>query len=276
MHLPHGFPTVSISVRYVHDNARMRTAALRDHLVNGGRIERAGNRYRLIIPPTGAEHYTDAQLDDYEHNLPRHFPNRPPQRVHLRARFSHREMKGTAGFGFWNHPFSREGDVLEPPWNVWFFYSSPESDLQVARGMPGHGFKAAMLNSGQMPKGVMAIAGRLFNLALKVPGVSALAMASARAAVNVQGGAHETMLAVDMADWHEYEIDWQTDVALLQVDGREVLRAAGPPRGAMGFVAWVDNYRARATAGDYQFAYVGVGEEQWMELELLEIMGDNV
>src|SRR5512143_1810645 len=101
----------------------MNSAALRDHLVNGGRVERdgTGTRLRLVIPPTRAEAYADAQLDDYDHGIPRHFTNLPPQHLRIRARFSHSEMKGTAGFGFWNHPFSRTGAVLDPPSNVWFF-----------------------------------------------------------------------------------------------------------------------------------------------------------
>lgn len=244
---------------------------LREHLVNGGHIERAGNRYRLIIPPTSADTYTDAQLDDYEHTLPRRFANHPPQRLCLRARCSHQALKGTAGFGFWNHPFSRDGSLLESPSNVWFFYSSPESDLQVARGMPGHGFKAAMLNGGQWPKGFVAVAGRAFNLVLKIPFISALAMTTARAAVN----AREAMLDVDMTAWHEYEVEWLPETVIFRLDGRELLRAPGPPRGSLGFVAWVDNYRATASSGEYQFAYVRTTETQWMELEILAIMDGN-
>jgi hypothetical protein len=251
----------------------MPTTDLREHLVNGGRVERAGAILRLAVPPTGADAYTDAQLDDYEHGLPRHFTNAPPQRLRLRARFSHRQMKGTAGFGFWNHPFSREGAVLEPPCNVWFFYNSPESNLAVARGVPGHGFKAAVLHSLPLPSGERAgVRGKLTgalmsiaNLLLKLPLLSTLTMAAARAVVN----AREIMLNLDMTAWHEYEIDWRPDVAVLRVDQREVLRAPRPPTARMGFVAWVDNYRASTRGGQYGFAYVNVPAEQWMELEIM-------
>ena len=37
--------------------------------------------------------------------------------------------------------------MLEAPQNAWFFYGSPESDMQLAKGVPGHGFKAASLSS---------------------------------------------------------------------------------------------------------------------------------
>ena len=247
----------------------MKTASLREHLVNGGRVERGGTHYRLIIPPIGTDAYTDAQLDDYDHGLPRHFTNAPPQHLRIRARYSHRELKGTAGFGFWNHPFSRTGAVLEPPSNVWFFYGSPESDLRIARGMPGHGYKAAMLNGGHMPKGVMTLAGHALTLLLKVPPLANLLMSAGRAVVN----AHEVILPLDMTEWHTYEIDWLPQIAIFHVDGAEVLRAPHPPRSSMGFAAWVDNYRATASGGDYQFAYVASPQEQWLEMVIMD--GDD-
>jgi hypothetical protein len=246
----------------------MKANALREHLVNGGRVERDGAHYRLSIPPIGADAYTDAQIDDYDHGLPRHFTNAPPQHLRVRARYSHRELKGTAGFGFWNHPFSRTGAILEPPSNVWFFYGSPESDLRVARGVPGHGHKAAMLNSGQMPKGVMTVAGKLLTALLKVPRLSPLLMSAGRAVVN----AHEVLLPIDMTEWHDYEIDWLPQEAVFHIDGVKVLQAPHPPRNRMGFAAWVDNYRATANGGDYQFAYVACQHEQWLEMV---IMGDD-
>ncbi|BCX04897.1 MAG: hypothetical protein KatS3mg053_2835 [Candidatus Roseilinea sp.] len=236
-------------------------------------MERAGDAFRLVIPPATREAYTDAQLDDYEHALPRRFANAPPQQLRLRARFSHPAgvLKGTAGFGFWNHPFTREGGVIEPPRNVWFFYSSPESDMQIVRDAPGHGFKAASLHT-PLPstehRGVwagltkaMLVAG---NLALKLPGVSVLAMAAARSIVQ----AREALLNLDMTQWHRYELDWLPDAAVFRVDGEAVLRAPSP-RGPLGFVAWVDNYRAVAARdGQYAFAYVDVPEAQWMEVEI--------
>jgi hypothetical protein len=246
---------------------------LKHHLVNGGRVECEGDVIRLIIPPTTDAAYTDAQLDDYEHALPRRFVNLPPQRLRLRARFSHPAgvLKGTAGFGFWNHPFTREGGVIEPPRNAWFFYGSPESNMQLMRDLPGHGFKAAALNTPLPPaegqgmranltKAVM----RVGNLALRLPGISALALAAARSFVQ----ASETVLALDMTQWHTYELDWLSTDTIFRVDEEEVLR--GPaPAGPLGFVAWVDNYRAVATReGQYAFSYVEVAEEQWVELRI--------
>ena len=247
---------------------------LREHLINGGRVEREGDLLRLIIPPASSAGYTDAQLDDYEHDLPREFVNTPPQQLRIRARFSHPTgaMKGTAGFGFWNHPFTREGGVIEAPQNVWFFYGSPESNMQLAKGVPGNGFKAASLSSplpsvegrgvgASLTKALM-LAG---NLALKLPGVSTLAMNVARNFI----AANEVLLNTDITQWHDYAIDWLPDETIFCVDGQTVMRAARSPHSALGFVAWVDNYRATATPdGQYEFAYVDVPELQWMEMIL--------
>lgn len=246
------------------------------HLVNGGSLDRDGQRYRLTLPATTAEAYVDAQIDDYEHALPRVFANAPPLTLRLRARFSHDRdrLKGTAGFGFWNHPFSREGDMIAPPRNVWFFHGSAESDLRIARGVPGHGFKAAMLNTPALPVvggGTVGPLTRAFNaavnLALRARPLAGLAMAAGRTVV----AAREAMLDVavpDLRAWHDYALDWRHDEAVFTVDGREVLRAPRPPRGPLGFVAWIDNYRAVAAGGRYSWGYVASPEAQWMDIEL--------
>ncbi len=245
------------------------------HLINGGRVERDGPRVRMTIPATTAETYADAQIDDYEHELPRRFANAPPLRLSVRARFSHNRdaLKGTAGFGFWNHPFSREGAVVDPPRNVWFFHGSPESDLEVARGAPGNGFKAAMLNSppiplsaGGTPNLLSRLAGAAANLALRARPLARMAMAAGRLVVN----AREQMLddaVPDLRDWHIYSLDWQADAAVFSVDGAESLRARRPPSAPLGFVAWIDNYRVSAAGGRYEWGYVASPEPQWLELE---------
>jgi len=67
-------------------------------------------------------------------------------------------------------------------------------------------------------------------------------------------------------------LNWRPEIATFHLDGKEVLRAAHPPQAALGFAAWIDNYRASAGGNRYEFAYVGVTQEQWMEIE---IMGDD-
>jgi hypothetical protein len=205
-----------------------------------------------------------------------HFANAPPQRLRIRARFSHAEMKGTAGFGFWNHPFDRAGRVTAPPCNAWFFYCSPESSLQVSRRGPAHGFKASALDShlgqgtgafSRLAATATRLATPALNLLLRAPGLSRLVLSAARAAVQTD----EAALDLDMTAWHEYGLDWRAGGAVFAVDGRPVLRAPRPPRIPLGFVAWVDNYRAAAGGSrSYAFEYVEVTHEQWMEMHILE------
>jgi hypothetical protein len=251
---------------------------VKTHCVNGGHVQWDGDLVRLTIPPTTEAAYADAQLDDYDATQ-RIFANAPPQLLKLRARFSSNQLKGTAGFGFWNAPFGQEGQVLATPCNVWFFHGSSESDMRVVRGLPGHGFKAAMLNSPQIPSGQMRrtchqmaairsqvrrILAKTLDKILSLPVASQIAMRAAQAIVN----AKEAMLNLDMTAWHTYELDWQRDYATFRVDGIEVLRAPKPPNTKLGFVAWIDNYRAIAANGKYAFGYVACPHEQWLELHL--------
>lgn len=247
---------------------------LKPHLVNGGRVEETEAGWRMILPPCAPDAYSDAQLDDYDHGQPRAFVNHPPRALRVRARFSHDRgaLKGTAGFGFWNHPFSREGDVIAPPRNLWFFFGSQESDLRVVPGVAGHGFKAALLNTPPLPVSAGGRAGpltrmvnRAANLALRARPLARLAMAAGRRLVH----ARERLLdeaVPDLRDWHEYEIDWTASRAVLRVDGRVVLDAPRPPPGPLGFVAWIDNYRATAADGQYAWGTVETHETQWLEV----------
>jgi hypothetical protein len=244
----------------------MNVDSLSQHLVNGGHVQQDGKVFRLTIPPTPASEYTDAQLDDYPHEISRVFSNTVPQRLRFRARFSHTDIKGTAGFGFWNHPFSRTGAVLTTPANIWFFYSSSESDLQLSSHSTGNGLKASVLNSGQYPQPLTRLITRPLNWMLSKPLLSRIVLNLARAMVNVR----ESPLSFPINEWHTYEIDWRTDIATLCVDGRVVLCAQHPPRIALGFAAWIDNYCATANSrGEYSFAYVSILQEQWMELEIM-------
>ena len=79
--------------------------------IGGGKIEELGAVTRFSIPPTSARAYADSMWFNY-HGLRRtDFPNKPTLRLTLRARFSHEadQLGGTAGFGFWNDPFTLSG-----------------------------------------------------------------------------------------------------------------------------------------------------------------------
>jgi hypothetical protein len=225
-----------------------------------------GATWRLSIPPTTTAAYSDAQLDDYD-VLVRNLAHAPPIQIKLRARFSSHALKGTAGFGFWNHPFGQEGQVLAPPCNIWFFHGSPESDLRIKPHFQGYGFKAAVLRSPMLQTSGSAklpsALSRFANALLRWPLLARMAMRAAQAVV----AADEAVLDLDLTAWHEYYIDWQHTVTRFCIDGREVLRTHSPPQPKLGFVVWIDNYKAIAAEGKYEFGYVACDHEQWLEVQ---------
>lgn len=238
-------------------------------LVGGGKVEQDGDHARLVLPPTSKRAYADAQLDDYRGLRRSRLPDSPPVRMTLRARASHPAPMGTLGFGFWNDPFSPSGGVLTAPNNVWFFYASPPSDMALAEGVPGRGWKAATLNAGRLHSLILAPAALAAIALTRIPGLGQPVMAAARRAVR----AHEAMLDdVPFTKWHTYELEWWNDVAVFRVDRVERLRSPAPPRGPLGFVAWIDNqYAIASREGKFGFGLCEVKEEQWLEIEELKI-----
>lgn len=239
-------------------------------LIHGGRCEREGERIRLSLPPTGPRAYANAQLYNY-HGLRRsRFPDRAPLKLALRARASHPAPLGTLGFGFWNDPFTLSGGgVLAAPNVVWFFYASPPSDMALAEGVPGWGWKAATLKAGDLPTLLLAPAALAAIALTRLPGLGRPVMNLARRAVQ----AHEAILGeVALTEWHHYELDWQGGSVVFRVDGVERLRSPAPPRGPLGFVTWIDNqYAVASREGKFGFGVCATHEEQWLELEGLTL-----
>lgn len=242
--------------------------------VGGGQVARTEQSAVLRLPITPAHRYADAQLDDYggapAWRRPRgRLPNRPPLTLRLRARASHPEPAGTLGFGFWNDPFSLAGGVLAAPNAVWFFYASPPSDMALAEGVPGRGWKAATLNAGRYPAWLIAPAAAAAIALTRMPGLGAPVMAAARRFTQ----AREAALAdVALTDWHDYELRWRPGEAVFSVDGVERLRSPAPPRGPLGAVIWIDNqYAIASRTGQFGFGLCPVPEPQWLEIDALRL-----
>jgi hypothetical protein len=252
--------------------------------IGGGIVERTGDEWRLRLPPLSGTAYADAQIDDYGCASAQFaFANQPPATLRLRARFSHRfdDLHGTAGFGWWNHPLTPGGGLT--PRSLWFFFGSRESDLQFARGVPGHGFKAALfdalplLPAWRLPRATRASGIGASTPATPGPIERAAAWLLRRRALVALGvrtaqriaHAQERVLDIDATQWHEYEIDWRADHAVWRIDGREVFRAPRSPRGPLGFVAWIDNYRAHFTRdGRLGFDVCAAPQKQWLEIRI--------
>ncbi len=234
---------------------------LKPFLAGNGRIDHD----RLLLPNATHDWYSDAQLDDYA-GLPRRlFPHRPPFRVSLEARFSSSNIVGTAGFGLWNHPFAPGGGLPALPRALWFFYASPPSDMQLAQDVPGFGWKAASIDATR--PSALALA----PFALPVIVLNRSQRLYRKIWPIVQRGLRieEKSLPLDLLpDWHTYAIEWRIDRAVLSVDGRVVLETNRPPRGRMGFVAWLDNQYAIVTpTGRVGFGLLAVPEPQWLEIK---------
>jgi len=235
-----------------------------------GRMEAGESILRLVTWDARAGEYSDAQLDDY-HGLRRsQWPWRPPLRMSVRARASQAEPVGTAGFGFWNDPFTLSGRVLALPEAVWFFYASPPSDMALVPDVPGRGWKASVVNTTLAGALLSGLPTALAVLWARLTGPARAA--SAARWVQRISGAHEAPLHLDWTAWHTYELEWLPDVATFWVNGSSILRAPHPPAGPLGFVTWVDNQFAIATPrGEFRFGTLDAPGRQWLELDWIQI-----
>lgn len=235
-------------------------------ILGHGDIEREQGILRFVLEGAPAARISDAQIHDYAGPRPASFRWRPPLHMAVRARFSHPapHFRGTAGFGFWNDPFTLAGEVTAPPNNAWFFYASPPSAMELVAGVPGCGWKAAVLDGGRLPGPAVRLAQLLLNVRFLARPLGRIARARVRAA--------EVLLAPDLTTWHTYELRWLAEGCTFWVDGEQVLDTPFSPTPPLGFVAWVDNQYAVAKAdGAYSFGRLDVPGREWMELGSVEI-----
>jgi hypothetical protein len=247
--------------------------------IGGGKLYCKNSVLRMTFESARKGHYTNAQIDDYGNLSRDNFPWRPPLRMQVIARsslpaatFSTTSetadiLRGTAGFGFWNYPFSIRGDILMLPEAIWFFYASPPSNMALVPGIPGWGWKAQVVHS-MRPSALAS------TVPMAVSTVFGLLTGETRPAARWMQkltGASESILPVVMSDWHTYTLEWQSDEATFFVDDKLVLRAPHPPTRPLGFVAWLDNQFAIATPrGILRFSTVTSGP-QWFELDSIMI-----
>ena len=242
--------------------------------VQGGTVRVGGGALTMTIQPN-RDRYTNAQVDDYHHDGFR-FRWRPPLRLTVVAQASApaEALRGTAGFGFWNHPFSPDAYRLPRlPQAIWFFFASPPSKMALAHGVPGFGWKAATIDANH--------SGALMLTPLALP--AALLMRApplyARLYPHIQRRLKIAERLLDsglLAERHRYTIEWRSEGrgAVFAVDGATVLETPYAPRGAAGFVAWMDNRYAVVTPqGGLSFGIVPAEREQSLTLEQVTIEG---
>lgn len=233
---------------------------------------------RLGYDTATPDNYTDAQIDDYTMLGKSDYLWKPPLRMTVRARFSHTAatasstdttknvLRGTAGFGFWNKPFTMQGNWFTTPQAVWFFYSAPPSNMALVPGLPGWGWKAQVINTTKasvaanaIPAAVAAGYGRLTDTQ------------PAGHAVRRFIGAHEQIVTDSMKDWHTYVLEWHENETTFYVDDNILFKANSAPTKPLGFVAWLDNAYAVVTPrGELQFGRTTCGK-QWLDMDSVKI-----
>jgi hypothetical protein len=239
------------------------------YVVGGGGVSAApGGAVRLAVGPVTDDRYADAQLDDY--HVDGRMRWRPPLRLTVRARFSHKQARlaGTAGFGFWNDPFGMTGRArLRLPQVIWFFFGGQKTDLPLRRGVSGNGWKAATLDASRPITATL----------LPAAPVAALLMRSEWAYRRLWPAA-ERLLRVDEAKldtamdaWHNYTLEWRRDGAVFRVDGAPLLATRRSPRGPLGLVVWIDNqYMVVRPQGRFRHGTVAI-DRQWLEVATLDV-----
>jgi hypothetical protein len=235
--------------------------------VGGGRLIVTEDGLRLALAGVRRERYADAMVNDYLEAARRRYPWRPPLRMTVRARASG-PLLGTAGFGFWNNPLQplAYGGVTLPA-AIWFFHASPPSSMPLAEDVPGYGWKAACIDATQPA----ALAWAPF--APPVLLLNNIAALRHRIWPCVQRALRISEAPIETPDttWRTYTLEWRAESATFAVDGERVLETDRPPRGPLGFVAWLDNQWAIVTPWGRFGAGLLDTPMQWLDLGMLRI-----
>jgi hypothetical protein len=237
-------------------------------LIGGGQSKLSKSTLRLQFDSANEDRYTDAEIND---TFPRKssYVWKPPLRMIVKARMSHPSgtLQGTAGFGFWNAPFSNHGIWRTLPKSVWFFYSSPKSNMSLVPGNPGWGWKAQVIHTLRPEAALYALPLTLTMGYAKMSGNIKPAHHFMKKFV----GAEETILLADMTNWHTYTLDWLPEKAIFRVDNKKVFESSLSPSGSLCFVAWIDNWYAIATPkGELKFGRC-VSKSQWLDIDSIKI-----
>ena len=230
---------------------------------------------RLRLGKSDDFSYSDAQIDDYHADGILGW--RPPVQMTLRARFSHplSLLRGTAGFGFWNDPFGMTKGARRVSWMpnvrlpqaVWFFSASPPSEMPLATGVAGDGWKAATIDASRPLARALLPFAPLGMLACRVPWGYRSVWPMAQSVLKID----EASIATSMDEWHEYRLAWETDGVRFWVDGADIMRSRYSPRGPLGFVAWIDNqYMVATPQGRIEHGVLAT-DEQYLEITSLEV-----
>jgi hypothetical protein len=231
-----------------------------------GKVTAAPDNLRLALPAVSGDGYHDAQVCDYHTRS--EFCWKAPLRMTVRAAGENLQA-GTAGFGFWNHPFVPGERGFRLPQAAWFFFSAPPNNMALAQGVPGAGWKAATIDARRWAFLALAPKAPIGILLMRIPALYARLWPIGQRALGVSEALLDTALLDTM---HSYTLDWRRDGLTFAVDGQTVLAAPHAPGGPLGFIAWVDNQYAVVTPqGQFGFGLSAVEREQALVVESVTI-----
>jgi hypothetical protein len=253
--------------------------------IGSGRVEPSAGALRLTVPPTSSQVYSDAQLSDYAGKPD--FAWRPPLRMTVRAyarvdplplapslrsgegEKSNSHLKGTAGFGFWNHPFVPGEKGFRLPQAAWFFFSAPPSNMALAKDVPGPGWKAATINATRRQFLALLPTAPIGVLLMRVPALYQRLWPIGQRAVGVSEQLLDSTLLLAA---HTYTLEWHTNSVMFSVDDATVHKAPTVLAGPLGFIAWIDNQYAIVTPqGRLGFGLAEVKNTQSLIIESIRI-----
>ena len=222
--------------------------------------------FSLALPAARSSRYHDAQISDYAKRAD--FSNQPPLRLSLRAR-ARGELCGTAGFGFWNHAFLPGQHSYRLPQAIWFFFAGPRSEIALAKGVPGSGWKAATFNARSWRFFALLPLAPLGFLLMRNAMLYNSLWSLGQRAIGVKEAPLDASL---LNDWRRYSIDWRADGAIFAVDEEVVLQAETVTSGKLGFIAWIDNQYAIVTPqGRFGWGTLDVPRAQSLHLRDIQI-----
>ena len=233
----------------------------------GGQLVRCETGLHLTTVGATRNRYADAQIDDYANRSRRKYPWRAPLQLSVRARASG-PLIGTAGFGLWNNPFTPLGGFPRLPAALWFFYASPPSDLPLAHGVPGTGWKCATIDATTPRALRWAPFAPLVLLLNRQPRLAQHIWPRVQHDLAI---AEQPIAPLDH-NWRDYRIEWQNEQAHFYVDQKNVFTTPFASTCPLGFVAWIDNQYAIATPqGQFAWGLLDAPRHQFLELNHIRI-----
>ena len=154
---------------------------------------------------------------------------------------------------------------------AWFFHASPHNYLSFRNDLPASGFMAATFASLKVPAGILALASPLLAFTL-VPGTARVIRGLLRRVIHQDAALIET----NVMDWHEYLMEWETDLVRFNVDGMVIFQTNVSPAGPLSLVIWIDNqYASLPPKGRLKFGSLPNLDLAWMEIRELSIQNDS-